>query len=479
MSTAAGARVTLLSQWVRFAIQLGGFVLLSRLLSPADFGVFAMVSVIVAFASLVADFGLSLAGLQAPSLSQRQKSSLFYANLVAGIVGALLLVAAGPVLALFYNEPEVVSLSLLLAVPLVLSSAAVQFRVEINRAGRFRALAIQDVVSAGGGLAVAVCAALAGWGFWALGVQLVAQAAIVLVLAVSQARWMPTLAGSWAESRGLLAFGGNSLLNQLAYITSRSVDAMMVGRDQGATDLGLYNRSTQLVNMAFQQLVSPLTRVVLPRLTSTAKDLPIFMRELLGVQTVVAYSMLAVVSAMAALAPPLVVTVFGEDWAGMGSLVQILCIGAAFQSVGYVYYWVMLARGRTALLLFSELPGRAVMVVGALVCAQISTNAVAWAVTLGQVVIFAGSSLTLRRAGVSSAPLIGVAVRPAVVFVVAFSVGVAVAALVQAPPWVEGVAIAAAWALSAAAALAVPTVRSDVVAAIAVVRGRSSLGQVR
>jgi len=469
-SLASHARVTLISQWTRLLIQIVGFVALSRLLTPADFGIVAMVSSIVIIAGVVADFGLSLAGIQAASLSQGEKSSLFFLNAGAGLIAAAVVAASGPALAAFYGEPSVVLVAVVLALPLVIMSLSVQFRVEMTRASRYSALAMQDVVSAGGGLIAAVLAALAGWGYWALAAQSLAQALVLLALATAQARWWPGRPAPLREMRSFLVFGGNSLALQVANLASTTVDVMFVGRAQGPTTLGLYSRASQLVSMLILQIVSPLTRVILPRL-SRARDDAEFNRVLHRTQRIVSYPLLAAVSLLAAAAPAGVVVAFGSNWTDMGSIAQILCVGAAFQAIGFIYYWALLARARTGLLLVAELPGRVVMIAGAILAAPIGADAVAAAMSLGQFVILVGSTVLVRRAGVDTIGTVRVALRPLVLAVLCFAAAASVALYTEVSPFIELLAVVAVWLGIAGLSLVVPSVRRDVRSVLASVRG--------
>lgn len=461
----AGARVTLVSQWGRFAIQIAGFILLARVLDPRDFGLVAMVASLVVVAGLIADFGLNLAGIQAHSLTQGQKSGLLYANLVLGAIAAIAVAASGPLLASFYAEERLVALAVGLAVPLILGAASVQFRVELTRAGRYAALAMQDVVSAACGLIAAVAAALLGAGYWAIALQTIVQSIILLVAAITQARWMPGRAAPWSDLKALVGFGSNNAVLNVANLISTTVDVAAVGRAQGPTVLGLYSRSNQLVSMVVLQLVAPLTRVVLPQL-SRAEGPAAFNAALQRMQHVIVWALLAVVSLLAAVAPPAVVAVFGADWAGMGDIVRILCVGTALQSLGYIYYWALLARARTTLLLVSELPGRAVMIVGAVLLAPFGAEAVAWAMSAGLAVIFGLSTIVVSRAEIERGPLLQMAVRPIAVLALAFGAGALAAAPLATMVWLGTFVGVAAWGAAFGICLLVPAVRADLFAAL-------------
>ncbi|MBN8424147.1 lipopolysaccharide biosynthesis protein [Microbacterium esteraromaticum] len=468
---ASSARVTLASQWARLVLQVVGFVVLSRLLPPSDFGLIAMVVVVANLAGLVADFGLSLAGLQADELTNGQKNNLFWLNTAAGAVGAVLIVAGSPALVLFYDEPRLWGIGCVIAGSLLIGGIGVQFRVEINRARRFFALAVQDVVAACAGLVTAVVGALLGWGYWALVLLTVVPVVLTTALAVATAGWRP---GRYARAEpiaGLLRFGSHNLLLQLANMLSRSVDVMAVGRAQGATELGLYSRATQLIAMAFQQLVTPLTRVVLPRLVELRKDRERFDAQLVRLQGMISTVLPLLISLLAAVSTPLVVVFLGPPWEKTGEILLVLCTGALMQAVAYIFYWAYLADGRSGVLLLSELPGRAVMIIGAIVAAPAGVTAVAWVMTAGQAVMLVTGTVFAQRLGLPGLRLLRAAVVPVLVCGLAFGASVGAQALIsQSTSFTRLLVGAVAWAVPVGAFALVPPVRRHIAAMIGTLR---------
>ena len=496
MDLTSSARVTVFSQWIRFAAQIVGFIALSRLLTPADFGIVAMVAPIVTVALLFADLGFGLAAVQAPTLTAGQKSTLFYINLSAGVLGAIVIAALGPVLATFYGQSELIPLAAVLAMTLVFSGISSQFRVELNRDLRYRAMAIQDVVASLLALAAGIGGALIGWGYWAIAAQTVVQGLVIMGMGIAQAGWFPGRPVRLSKVRSLLRFGVNTLVVQAMNYSSSTVDVIALGRAQGATELGLYSRATQLVSMVFIQVTGPLTRVMLPRLSASAADNAAFAHDLNRTQRAVSYVLLLIVSLVAAAAPSAAVSLFGSDWAPLGPLAQVLCVGAVFQAMGMVYYWALLARARTGLLVIGELPGRAVMIVGAIALANdagmkamknwmnlsqgcpvangttlaMAALWVAAAISFGQLVIFVGSSLAISRADVRAGPLIRGALQPVAVAAYAAAVALGAAALVPASPALQFITTVIAWALAVLVALALRPVRSRITEVLALVR---------
>lgn len=469
MGYASGARVTLLAQWLRLAIQLIGFVVLGRLLAPSDFGLIAMVAAIMSFTSLLADFGLSIAAVQVERLSRAQSSTLFFLNCAAGAAGTVILIALAPLLAAFYAEPRVAPISVALSVSMLFTSCAVQFRVELNRAGRFSSLAVQEVAGALTALTVAVLLSCVGAGYWALVAQAIVQPLCILVLAAFQARWWPVAPAPISSVLPILSFGGTNFLLSAVNLMSRTVDQMMVGRAQGPSELGLYSRASQLLNMIFQQIVAPLTRITVPMLARVS-DVADFNSKLRKLHLVTSYGLLGALSLSAAVAEPGLGLLLGDGWGGAASIYRIMCLGAAFSAVGYAYYWASLARARSALLATAELPGRLVMIVGAVLLAPLGSEWVAAVVSLGLLISYIVASFTVSRAGVDVRSLTRASVRPlafaSFTFIASFVCQHALQTMSLSALIVGGTI----WFLSAAALLGFKSYRRDLSAVLQLVR---------
>lgn len=356
-----GVKFTLLAQLIKGVFQLLSTVVLARLLVPADYGLYAIVISFTGFAVLLADFGLSAAAIQAKTLSDRQRSNLFWLNTGIGGALALVLVAVAGPIADFYGEPEVVGLIRAMSVTFLLLSMAAQFTAHLTRSMHFGKLAVIDVVSLGSGIGTAIIAGLLGAGAWALVFQQIVYATITLVMAVAMARWMPGLPGR-APMKPLIQFGVNAFGVQALSFATANVDSIVLGRTAGATQLGFYDRAFQLFKIPVQQLAAPLTRVALPVLSRIQGDGPGFTRAVTIAQLAVSYGIGAVFVLGGALAEPTVEILLGSPWLPAAPLFSILAIGGVFQAMGYVYYWVFLAKGLTALQLRYSVITRSAMV---------------------------------------------------------------------------------------------------------------------
>lgn len=407
-----GTATTLGGQWLRFVLQLGTLAVLARLLTPGDFGLVAMVLAIAGVATLLADFGLSLAAVQAARLDHAQRSTLFWLNLAIGLVLAGALEAVAGLLADFYGRPEVESITRVVALVFVLNACAAQFKAETSRRLRFGWLAAADVLAQLLGSAAAVVVAVLGGAYWALVTQQLAVAAITLVVVVLASGWWPGLPRRRAGIAPLVRFGTNTLGVQLVTYVTSNIDTVLIGRFFGPLALGAYDRAFQIFRMPMQQIAAPVNRVALPVL-SRVTDPADFSRYVQRAQLGMSYGMGGASFLVAALAEPGVALVLGPGWGSTATILRVLALGGPFQALGFVYSWVFLARAMTRLQLRCTLVTRGVMVALMVVGVQFSPLGVAIASTVGLALTWVVLSVVAApRAGLDVPALVRQALRP-------------------------------------------------------------------
>lgn len=412
---ARGATLLLSTQWVRYLLQIANLVVLARLIGPGDFGVVSLGLAIVGIASVLGDFGLSLAALRESSLSQQQKSNLLWINSAIGAALALVVALCAAPIAAAFGDERLVGVVLLAAPAYLLRAGAVQFLVELNRREHFSRLAAAEVGGDAIGVGTAVVLALAGSGYVALALQGTVAAAVTLLWAAVAARWRPSLPRR-AEMRSLLTFGLSTLGAHAAQYVTTNVDTVMLGAWYPAAMVGFYSRAYQLVMLPLQQVAAPLTRVVLPRLAQVADDLSALNEALIRAQRLVSHALLGLTGLLVVGGAPLIEVVLGADWLPAMQFLPVLAVGTIFQTIAYAYYWGFAALGRSAALFSSELIGRVPMVLLIVLLAPLAPVGVAWGVVAGQVLIWAsGTFFFAPRAGLRVGALLGTAIVPVLV----------------------------------------------------------------
>ncbi len=348
---ARGAGVTLAGQGARILLQLASVTVLARLLSPGDYGLLAVGLVVVGVGEVFRDLGLTTAAIRAPDLTRGQRDGLFWLNVAAGaLLAVLALAAAAPVAALF-RQPELADVVRSLSAVFLLNGLTAQYRAGLVRDLRFGAVAGVDLGAQLVALAVAVGTAAVGAGYWALVAQQLAQGVVVLVLVVALGRWVPGRPRRGVGLGPLVRFGGGLTGTHLVHYVGNNLDNLVLGLTAGPSALGVYNRGFQLLMTPLNQLRSPATTVAVPVLSRLQDDPGRAGEYLRRSQLALGFSLVAGMALAAGAAGPLVDVLLGDRWAQVAPVLALLAVAGSAQTLSFVGYWVYLSRGLSGALL--------------------------------------------------------------------------------------------------------------------------------
>jgi O-antigen/teichoic acid export membrane protein len=342
-----GGVVTVSSQGSQFVISSVMTVVLARLLTPADFGIVAMVTAITAIAQSFADVGLSEATIQREDISHDQVSTLFWINLAVGAGLMLVTVGLGPVLAWFYRQPQLINIALVLSPTFFICGLRVQPDALLKRQMRFKALAIRDIAAISIGVTVAIILAWQGAGYWALVAFPLASNFIQMSASWALVKWRPSLPRRGANAGSLVAFGGNVAASYFINTVNCSVDKILVGWYWSAGPLGLYGRACNLLTRPLRQLSAPVGAVVIPTFSRLQSDPERFARYYLRTVNLVLWFMAPVFAFLFVTAGPVIALVLGRQWGEAAPPFRMLALSGLAQLLIESTIWVLVSQGQS------------------------------------------------------------------------------------------------------------------------------------
>jgi PST family polysaccharide transporter len=308
-------------------------VLLTRLLTPADFGLVSAALVVVTFSLNFSQLGLGPALVQRPVLEARHISTAFLASVGLGLAVAAGTWLAAPLIARFFRMEHLAPVVRALSLVFPIAGLATVPESLLQRELRFRFLANRDVLAYGVGYcAIGVALALMGWGVWAL---VAAQLSQVLIRTGILLRSAPPLLGArptWASFLDLLEYGVGQSVARVGVILANQVDNLVVGRWLGVVALGYYGRAYQLMSVPTGLLGDVVDKVLFPTM-ARIQDSPrrLASAYLQGTASLAVLTLPAAVAA-AILAPDLVAVAFGRRWEALVPPFQVLALGMMFRT---------------------------------------------------------------------------------------------------------------------------------------------------
>jgi len=344
---AAGAR------GVQILLSFGSVAVLARILTPEDFGVFAMVLPITILVNTCINHALQTSVIHRSDLDHDQASGMFWLTARVNAAVAAAMALAGPLLARFYDDARVAALAAAWAAVLWLASLSAIHEALLKRQMRFGAVMGIGVASALAGVVAAIAAALAGAGYWALFVQVGVMDLCRLGALWIACRWRPASPAHIARadrSEGLREM--RAYWQQLTVFRALSwlgdyPDRMLAGWAGGAGALGLYDGGRRWAWYPFTELYLSLSDVAVASFSRVGRDADQYRRFVArGLLPVLAISLPAIAFLFVE-AEGAVLVLLGGQWLGAVPFVRLMAVAAFVGSLSRLMQWIYLSLGET------------------------------------------------------------------------------------------------------------------------------------
>ena len=340
-----GSLALAVSQGTTLGLSLISTIVLARLLTPTDFGIVGMVTVFINFLFIFKDIGLSHATIQKDEITSPQISTLFWINGLISLFLGVIILASSPLVAKFYQRPELVAVTAALSITFVVEGFTIQHNSLLRRHFKFTALAMIDIIARLTHLIVAIVMATMGYNYWALVGGLIARSIILLLLTFFSCPWIPGRMQRGAGVRNMLKFGGHITGAHILGYLSRNLDGILIGRFIGAAPLGLYNKAQHTLMQPITQIRTPVTSLSLPVLSSLKNDPDRFQNYFKRLLDIIS-SLAMPISVYCFLESEFLIRlILGPNWMEAVPVFRILAIGGIFLSTSFVPGIVMISCG--------------------------------------------------------------------------------------------------------------------------------------
>lgn len=335
----------LLSQGSSVILTLGVGAVLARLLTPADFGLYAMAGAGIGVVHLFKDFGLSDAVVQSKHLDHGLLSTLFWINV--GLCTLLMLAgcAVSPLLAWFFEEPKLIPIVCISSLAFLGTGLGLQHLALLRRKMRFGLLFRINLANMVLGGILVLTLAFLDFGVWSLVIAEVANPFLLAGLAAVTGKWLPGLPERGTGARKLLAFGAN--LTGFSFINwfARSADNLIVGRYLGAVALGYYSKAYNLLLLPLRRVNGPFTGAMIPvlsRLTGEPERYRRFYYH--GVQMLLALTW-PLTAFLIIFARDAVLLLLGDQWLESVAIFRALGLAALVGCTNFLTGWAYRSLG--------------------------------------------------------------------------------------------------------------------------------------
>ena len=339
--------------------QVGNFLLLiylSRMLSPSDFGLIAMLTIFLAVAQSLIDSGFSQALIQkSTKVTADDLSTVFYVNFSVSILLYCLLYLLAPLIASFYHHPELINLSRVLFVVIIINSIALVPRSKLLIAVDFKTQGLINSVSMIVGAVVAIYMVRDGFGYWSLVGMNITKSLITCILLLILSKWYPKWRFSLDSFNSLFSFGSKLLIAGVISTIMQNLYSILIGRYFNAMQVGYFQQGFNYTNLLSVMLSSVIRGVTYPIMTSIQEDKTRLVKVYVKVMGVVTLVTFPVFVGFSAISEEFVLVFLGEKWSSVIPIITILSFARLITPISSLNLNILNARGRSDLFLKTDL----------------------------------------------------------------------------------------------------------------------------
>ena len=330
-------------------------IFLARLLTPADYGMVGMLTVFSALASILQEGGFISALTNRKKTEHKDYNAVFWFSLLMGTSLYTLLYICAPLIADFYQQPQLTSLARLSFLSFLISSTNVapraflfkQLRTKENAIISFCSLTISGIIG--------IVLAYKGFAYWGIAIQTIAFTTGTTILSYYFSGWKPSLHIDFTPIKEMIGYSSKLIVTHTFQIINNNLFSILLGKFYNEKEVGYFNQANKWSTMGYTTINGMLTSVVQPVLSTLSDDKE---RQLNALRKMLRFTAFVSFPAMFGLSftsQELIVLAVTDKWLPSANIMQILCIGGAFIPFSGLFSQLMLSRGHSSIYMWNTI----------------------------------------------------------------------------------------------------------------------------
>ncbi len=330
-------------------------IVVARLLTPQDYGLMAIATLLVGLCMVVSDLGLGSATIQRKSVTDDQLSGIFWVSMGVAICMYGIVFLGAPFIALFFHEPKATVVTRIIGFSLIFSTLkTIPYSLLTKEIG-FKQRAKAQVIAIFCSGSISLCMAITGFGVWALVAASLIREAALTIACFWYKPWTPSFTFRFKEIRGHMAFGATIAGAQITHYFYTQVDNVIVGRILGPTTLGLFTMGRTLASIPNEKICNLVNQVAFPVFSKIQDDVDRIKKYIFKTLRLEIALILPLMVGGALTAYDLIPAVLSDKWVDVCPIFIVMCILAILGGPGALLGTVLLARGHASWMYFHTL----------------------------------------------------------------------------------------------------------------------------
>jgi len=339
------------SQGVSFVIS----ILLARLLSPQDFGVLAMVNVVVAVATVFIDMGFGSSLVQRSIITEEHYNSVFVFNIMFGLFLSVLLFMCSGSLARFYENKIIEDVGRVMSLIFVLNAFGSVVRIKLYKELNFKALSLATLFGTVIGGTIGVLMAFMGYGIWSLVAQSLLSLFLTTLYCYFSAKWFPKIIFKLKILKELWSYSFHIFISTIIGIFFGQLDNLVIGKLFASAKLGYYYRAKSMESLIHNYTSQSLLSVLFPSMSSVKEDRNRFNSIVFKAYHIICFFSFFLLGLLYLVSEDLMVILFSEKWLPSVPYFRILLLSSFVYPMGALFNAVLASKGNSKAFLHSTI----------------------------------------------------------------------------------------------------------------------------
>ncbi len=326
-------------------------LIVARLLFPSDYGLIGMLSIFLAIPDVLISSGFNSALIQKKSANDTDYSTVFYFNIVTAVLLYIILYLSAPLIAAFFDQPQLVLLTRVLGLTMIISSFAIIQRTILTKKLDLKTqtkISVSSMIPSG---IIGILFAYYGYGVWAIVFQSLSRRFLTSLFFWLFNKWRPKLEFSMQSLKSLFAFGSNMLFASLINTVFARLYLIVIGKVFSAASLGYYTRADQFRMIPVGAISSIIERVSFPIFSTLQDDTRLLLKGYRKTVKMAAFINFPAMLGLIVISEPFIRLVLTEKWMPAVPYLRIMCISGLTIPLQSLALSVIMAKGHSGLFL--------------------------------------------------------------------------------------------------------------------------------
>lgn len=322
-------------------------IVLARQLSQADYGLIGMLTIFSLTATSLQDSGFVTALTNKRNATHSDYNSVFWFNIVVSLCLYFLLFACAPLIAHFFNEPILTSLSRYYFAGFFIASFSIVPRALLFRQMRQRELAIMAIAALLVSGTTGILMVYNDMAYWSLATQTLVFNLMVSIISWAFSGWKPTFQVSVKPIKEMFGFSSKMLITNIFFQVNNNLFSLVLGRYYTKQEVGTYTQANKWNTMGASTITGMVQGVAQPTFVQVGNDEERLRRTFGKMLRFTCFVSFPTMFGLAMVAPEFIELLVTERWLSSAHLMRPLCIGGAFLPIATLYYNLIISRGKS------------------------------------------------------------------------------------------------------------------------------------